>query len=96
MDAGSLVHARRIDIRTPTPGFLAQIYGSKVPETTGIGPNPSSFVDWGHPLAQVTVTRRKKIYLKRDGGPFRYYLIWIYRLPPNQDHAEVGTVRLYQ
>jgi len=96
VDAGSLVHARRIDIRTPTPGFLARIYGSKVPETTGIGPNPSSFVDWGSPLAQVTVTKRKKIYLKRDGGPFRYYLIWIYRLPPNQDHAEVGTVRLYQ
>jgi eukaryotic-like serine/threonine-protein kinase len=96
VDARTRVHGRRLDIRTPTPGFLARIYGADVPETTGVGPNPTSFSDWGRPLAQVTVTKHKKIYLKQDGGPFRYYLIWIYRLPPGQDHAEVGTVRLYQ
>jgi len=96
VDGGSRVRARRIDIRTPTPGFLVRIYGANVPETTGAGPNPATFSDWGRRLAQVTVTKRKKIYLRTDAGPFRYYLIWIYRLPPNQDHAEIGTVRLFQ
>jgi serine/threonine-protein kinase len=94
VDAGSKVHARRLDIRTPTPGFLVKVYGANVPETAGAGQN--TFSDWGRPLASVTVTRRKKIYLPADAAPLRYYLIWIFKLPPGQDHAEIGTVRLFQ
>jgi hypothetical protein len=94
VDAGTKVRARRLDIRTPTPGFLVQIHGANVPETTGAG--SSSFADWGRQLASVTVSKRKKIYLPVDAGPFRYYLIWIFKLPPGQDHAEIATVRLYQ
>jgi tRNA A-37 threonylcarbamoyl transferase component Bud32 len=94
VDGANAVHARRIDVRSPTPGFLMKIYGANNAETVGAGPN--TFSDWGRPLASVTATRRKKVYLPSRAGPFRYYLIWIFRLPPNQDHAEIGTVRLYQ
>jgi hypothetical protein len=94
VDAGSKLHAQRLDLRTPTPGFLVRVYGANVAETAGAG--PTSFADWGHQLASVTASKRKKIYLRTDVGPFRYYLIWIFKLPQGQDPPALGTVRLYQ
>ncbi|MEA2375366.1 MAG: eukaryotic-like serine/threonine-protein kinase [Thermoleophilaceae bacterium] len=92
VDAGAPVAGRRLDVRTPHGGFLAQIYGSRTGEPSGAG--PESFSDWGTPLASVTVSNRKKIYLDTHGQHYRYYLIWIFRLPPGQAQAEIGTVRL--
>jgi serine/threonine-protein kinase len=94
VDAGSGRRGRRLDIRTGTPGFLAKLYGSNVIQPRGAGAD--TFADWGRPLASVTVTSAKKVYLPAAGQPYRYYLIWIFRLPPGRDHAEITTVRLYQ
>jgi hypothetical protein len=92
VDAGAPVAARRLDLRTPQGGFLAQIYGSRTGEPTGAGPD--SFTDWGRPLASVTVGTRKRITLGTAGRQFRYYLIWIFKLPPGQSQAEIASVRL--
>jgi serine/threonine-protein kinase len=92
VDAGAPVAARRLDLRTPQGGFLAQIYGSRTGEPTGAGPD--SFTDWGRPLASVTVGTRKRINLGTAGRQFRYYLIWIFKLPPGQSQAEIASVRL--
>jgi tRNA A-37 threonylcarbamoyl transferase component Bud32 len=94
VDAGRSLPGRRLDLRSPTPGFLARIYGSNTGETQGAGAD--TFGDWGRPLASVTVTSRKKVYLATGGRSYRYYLIWIVKLPPGKDHAEIATVRLYQ
>ena len=94
VDAGRPVAGRRLDLRAPTPGFLARIYGSNTGETQGAGAD--TFGDWGRPLASVTVSSRKKVYLATGGRSYRYYLIWIVRLPAGKDHAEIATVRLYQ
>jgi eukaryotic-like serine/threonine-protein kinase len=94
VDAGRSVPGRRLDLRSPTPGFLARIYGSNAGETQGAGAD--TFGDWGRPLASFTATSRKKVYLPATGRAYRYYLIWIFRLPPGKDHAEISTVRLYQ
>jgi eukaryotic-like serine/threonine-protein kinase len=94
VDAGRPVTGRRLDLRSSTPGFLAKIYGTNTDESQGAGAD--TFGDWGRPLASITVTSRKKVYLPTRGRSYRYYLIWIYRLPPGKDHAEVATVRLYQ
>jgi eukaryotic-like serine/threonine-protein kinase len=94
VDAGGPVRGRRLDLRTPTPGFLVKVYGSNTGETQGAGAD--TFADWGRPLASVTVTSRKKVYLPATGRAYRHYLIWIFKLPPGKDHAEISTVRLYQ
>jgi eukaryotic-like serine/threonine-protein kinase len=94
VDAGDRVPARRLDVRTPTPGFLAKVYASNVPALKGAGAD--TFADWGRPVASVTVEKRKRIDLATGGRAYRYYLIWIYRLPPDEDHAEIATVRLYK
>jgi serine/threonine-protein kinase len=94
VDAGAQIVPRRIDIRTPTPGFLARIYGSNIAQPSGAGQD--TFADWGRPLAQVTVTSPKRVFLNTGGRTYRYYLIWIFKLPSDQTQAEVSTVRLYK
>jgi hypothetical protein len=94
VDAGSSAPARRLDIRTSTPGYLARIYGSNAGEPSHAG--SSTFRDWGEPLASVAVTSPKKVYLDTGGRSYRYYLIWVVRLPRGNDHAEIATVRLYK
>jgi hypothetical protein len=81
-------------VHTDTPGFLARIYASDVAEPSGAGQD--TFADWGRPLAQVTVTSSKRVYLTTGGHSYRYYLIWIYRLPPSGEHAAITTVRLFR
>ncbi|MEA2369392.1 MAG: eukaryotic-like serine/threonine-protein kinase [Thermoleophilaceae bacterium] len=94
VDAGREVAARRIDIRTATPGFLVKVYGSDNGEPQGAGAD--TFPDWGGELASVTVTSAKRVYLDTRGRSYRYYLIWIFKLPPAQDHAEIANVRLFR
>ncbi|HKP88723.1 MAG TPA: protein kinase [Thermoleophilaceae bacterium] len=94
VDAGRNVVPRRLDVRTPTPGFLARIYASKVTPPSGAGQD--TFADWGRPLATVTVDSPERVFLNTAGQSYRYYLIWIFKLPPDEDHAEISTVRLYK
>jgi serine/threonine-protein kinase len=94
VDAGTSVRGRRLDIRSTTPGFLARVYGSNTTQVSGAGAD--TFGGWGRPLASVTVSARKKVYLPATSTGYRYYLIWIFRLPPSADHAAITTVRLYQ
>jgi len=92
VDTRKAVVARRLDLRTPTPGFLARVYGTNATLFTGAGAD--TFTSWGKPLASVTVGARKKIYLATDSRPYLHYLIWIFRLPPGATQAEISTVRL--
>jgi hypothetical protein len=94
VDAGRQVVPRRLDLRTGTPGYLARIYGSNIAQPSGAGED--TFSDWGRPLATVSVEASEKIALTTGRQAYRYYLIWIFRLPPGQDHAEISNVRLYR
>ncbi|MFL5782733.1 MAG: protein kinase domain-containing protein [Thermoleophilaceae bacterium] len=94
VDAGRQVVPRRLDVRTGTPGYLARIYGSNIAQPSGAGED--TFSDWGRPLATVSVEASEKIALTTGRQAYRYYLIWIFRLPPGQDHAEISNVRLYR
>jgi serine/threonine-protein kinase len=94
VDAGRQVVPRRLDVHTPTPGFFARIYGSKIAQPSGAGED--TFADWGRPLATVQVGSAEKVALATAGQTYRYYLIWIYRLPHGEDHAAISTVRLFR
>jgi serine/threonine-protein kinase len=93
LDAGAPVAARRLDIRTPTPGFEVRVYGSN--QAPFADPEPEAFTRWGEPLAQKKVDAKRSIAIDTGGRTLRYYLVWIVSLPPTgEGKAEIGTLRL--
>jgi hypothetical protein len=91
VDAGQQIAARRVDVRTPTPGFDVQVYGSN--RATFDDPQPDSFANWGRPLAAKTVDAKRSISINTQGRTLRYYLIWIVKLPAG-GKAEIATLRV--
>jgi serine/threonine-protein kinase len=90
VDAKPGVVGRRLDIRTPTPGWQGRIYvanGSSAP------PALSGWKDLG-----TTIDADKKklsIQLDTAGQRFRYYLLWITKLPPS-GQAAISEIVLYK
>ena len=69
------VAARQLDVYSTTPGWRAEIYGA---DTV-----PASIDGWGSALGRGDVNAAKQRFqLDTAGRGFRYYLIWIVKLPP--------------
>jgi tRNA A-37 threonylcarbamoyl transferase component Bud32 len=90
VDAKPGVVGRQLDIRTPTTGWQGKIYvanGSSAPTSL------SGWKDLG-----TTVDANKKtlrVQLDTAGQKFRYYLVWITKLPPS-GQASISEIVLYQ
>jgi eukaryotic-like serine/threonine-protein kinase len=95
LDTGVAVAARRLDVRTPTPGFEVEVYGSN--DAPFGDPEPDDFAGWGAPLAKKKVDAKRSIAIDTGGRTLRYYLVWLVSLPPGgEGKAEIGTLRLYR
>ncbi len=79
------VKARRLDVTTTTSGFTARVYGSNE--------IPTDLKGWGRPLGD----------LKGDGALMRatlpgrsysHYLVWITKLPPQRESADISTIKV--
>jgi serine/threonine-protein kinase len=92
LDAVTPIAARRLDVRSPTPGFDVRVYGSNQAPFAEAG--PETFARWGRPLAQKKVDAKRSITLNTTGRTLRYYLVWIISLPPTGGKAEIATLRL--
>ena len=58
--------------------------------------HPPTLDGWQR-VADFTITKKsQKIPLDTAGQPFRYYLIWITKLPPGAEKAEISEVLLYK
>jgi serine/threonine-protein kinase len=69
------VSARQLDVYSSTPGWRAQIYAANTV--------PAGIEGWGSPIATADVTApRTRFTLDTAGRSFRYYLVWIVKLPP--------------
>ncbi len=92
LDARPGVAARALVLDTSTPGFAVTIYG----RTGAPNPNvPFTGAQGWTPIGQSTsVGRRANIHL--SGGRYRYYLVWITKLPPAKQSASVNEVTLYR
>ncbi|MEA2306217.1 MAG: eukaryotic-like serine/threonine-protein kinase [Solirubrobacteraceae bacterium] len=89
VDARPSAAATRIEIRTPTPGFRATIYGAKS------GP-PASLPDPGWvPIGDVA-SAKKTTNVPLSGARYRYFLVWIQALPPGRSNASISEIVLYQ
>jgi len=92
LDADPGVSARSIAIETPTPGFSAEIFVFKTKPPAN--PAPS---DLAQPLATIPVVHRKQtVQLDTAGDTFRYYLLWITKLPPGATKAAIASLALFK
>jgi serine/threonine-protein kinase len=80
LDAGSAVQLAHLTVRTPTPGFTAEIQAGDSP-TGGFTPDSSSQTVDG-----TTTT------FALNGKAAQYYVVWITQLPP-QRYAQISEVR---
>lgn len=81
--------ARRITIRTPTPGFRAEIYGA-----AGGRPAPGApRAGWVRLAGASTVRSGVPIRLA-PAAPMRHWLVWIVALAPGRKSAEIAEIGL--
>ena len=50
----------------------------------------------GKPVPRVLIRLQGCDYLDTAGNRFRYYLVWITKLPPGADHVQISEIRLFK
>jgi tRNA A-37 threonylcarbamoyl transferase component Bud32 len=89
VDAPPPVAARELQLRTPKVGWEGGVYVAKS------GP-PEDLGGWTR-VADFTMTKKsQRIPLDTAGQRFRYYLVWITKLPPGEERAEISEILLYR
>ena len=88
VDAVPAAAVVRIDVQTPTPGWRGQVYGA------GPGAPPEKLEDWV-PLTEISKAERSN-ELELDGTEYRYFLVWIEQLPPDERSVELSEIALLQ
>ena len=89
LDAKPGVIAKQLDIRTNTTGWAGKIYVSN-----SVDASAQDLSGWRDIGATFTADKKKlSIPLDTAGQKFRYYLIWITKLPPS-GQASIAEVVL--
>jgi eukaryotic-like serine/threonine-protein kinase len=87
VDAKPKVDATKMEIQTPTPGWRATIYGAPP------GKAPQSLDGWTK-LGGGVVARKTQRFTLTGNTAYRYYLVWITRLPEGESKAEISEIAL--
>jgi eukaryotic-like serine/threonine-protein kinase len=88
--ASPTVAARQMQVLTPTKGWDGAVYVAKA------GSPPSSIAGWTR-LGEIRSAKAStRLSLDTAGNRFRYYLVWITKLPPNADKVEISEIRLWR
>ena len=91
IDARPKVEATSLQLETPEPGFKVTIYAAPP------GSVPKSVPDGWTKVGGGTVNQKDKSFkLDTDGTAYRYYLVWITKLPDEKQSAEISEIRLLQ
>jgi eukaryotic-like serine/threonine-protein kinase len=84
LDAHAPTQVSRIVVRTDTPGFTAQIRATNI-----LGGASQAVSD------SKVVSSRTVFDVRTTGGPKRYYVVWITRLPSDRNYAHVNEARAF-
>jgi serine/threonine protein kinase len=99
VDAAPGVAARAVEIQTPAAGFYAAIYGAqKFDENLGYG-DPEPLLQRGWKLlapAQPIRKEQSTLTVASAGVPYRFYLVWITKLAPHKETAELAELTLFR
>jgi eukaryotic-like serine/threonine-protein kinase len=84
------VAARAITVQTPTKGWSGAIYVAKP------GAVPASITGWQKLGDIPSAKASQRVDLDTAGNRFRYYLVWITKLPPGADKVAISEIRLFR
>ncbi|HEX3693606.1 MAG TPA: protein kinase [Solirubrobacteraceae bacterium] len=101
LDASPGVAARAVEIQTPTPGFQAAVYAAShpTPASTGAGSGTAGgpgALGWTQLAHTRTIGGRTTIAINSSTAVYRYYLIWITRLRPASNTAQIAEITLFR
>ena len=89
VDARPRVDAVRMTIQTPVPGWRTTIYAAPpggVPDGIGSG--------WRKVGGGAVKGKEQRFSLSTHGRSYRYYLVWITQLPPDDTRAQISEIAL--
>ena len=91
VDAKPGVAADTLQIRSEEAGWTAEIYGARS------GP-PESLEDkgWTRVGGGEVRSRRERFPLETNETRYRFYLVWITKLPPEEQKVEIQDLTLYE
>jgi serine/threonine protein kinase len=98
IDAAPNVAGREVEIQTPTPGFAAQIYvANHINLSLPYGDStPLTARGWQGPVGEdPDVLGGAHIQLALAGARYRYYLVWITKLPGGMEFASIAELTLF-
>lgn len=90
LDAAPGLAARALSLRTATPGYTAAVYavnGSDLPQSIGA---------WTRLTQPRQVSARTLFRFDTGGREYRWYLLWISKLPPGSERASVSEIGLFR
>ncbi len=94
LDAKPGVVAKALKIETPKGGWTAEVYAARdgdVPE----GAPPGG--GWSALLGSArSVQSGRRLMLDTAGQRFRYFLVWITKLPPDEEKVSISELVLYR
>jgi hypothetical protein len=98
LDAEPGVQARAIEVQTPTPGLSAAVYGaSRIDPKLDYGSTESlTERGWKQLAEPQSIRAQSTIPLNTAGARYRYYLVWITKLPPGRETAEISDLTLFR
>jgi len=80
-----------MEIQSPEPGWKAEIYGANG------GRAPASIDSGWTKLGGGSVrSDHQRFKLDSGGKRYRFYLVWITELPPNQPRVDIGELALFE
>ncbi len=91
IDAAPGVAADILQIRSVAPGWTAEIYAART------GP-PATIDDegWTRVGGGEVRSRRERFTLETNDTLYRFYLVWITELPPEEQKVEIQDLTLYE
>jgi eukaryotic-like serine/threonine-protein kinase len=60
------------------------------------GPVPASITGWQELAKIPSAKSSQRVDLDTAGNRFRYYLVWITKLPPGKDQVAISEIRLFR
>ena len=97
LDATPGVAARAVEIQTPKPGFSAAVYASTgLASSTASSGQSLTALGWTLLAPARRIAGRTTIAINAKRLTYRYYLIWIVKLPPESETAEISELTLFK
>jgi eukaryotic-like serine/threonine-protein kinase len=89
--ADPTVAARQIQIVTPTKGWSGAVYAAPAGQ-----PPKSIEAGWKKLIGIDSAKESTRLSLDTGHNPYRYYLVWITKLPPGADKVQISEIRLWR